>query len=67
MLYIYLIWAGGLIRAVVITEVLVGFCRFSLPVYSGMRLVHRCDVVAQGDGFHGLVDPAANALTNLWA
>lgn len=59
---LYLIWTGGLVGAVVIGEVLVGLCGLRLSVH--VRLVHRSDVVAQGDGFHGLVDAAADALTD---
>lgn len=64
--HIYLVRAGGLVCAVVIAEVLVGFSGLRLSVYAGVRLVDGRDVVAQGDGLHGLVDAAADTLTDLW-
>ncbi len=67
MSHIHLIGAGGLVGAVVIAEVLVGLGRLRLSVHAGVRLVDGRDVVAQGDGLHGLVDAAADALADFRA
>lgn len=62
----HLIWAGGLVCSVGVVEVLVGLCAlgFSAGAVS-MGLVDGCDIVAQCDGFHSLVDATAHALTHL--
>lgn len=65
--HVYLIGAGGLVGSVVITEVLVGLSRLRLSVHGGVRLIDRCDVVAQGDGLHSLVDATSDALADLRA
>lgn len=67
MSHIYLIGAGGLVGAVVVAEVLVGLSRLCLSIDAGVRLVDGRDVVAQGDGLHGLVDAAAHALAHFGA
>lgn len=59
----YLIGAGGLVGPVVVAKVLVRLRRLRFCV--SRRLVDGRDVVAQGDGFHGLVDATADALANL--
>lgn len=64
---IYLIGAGGLVGAVVIAEVLVGFSRLRLSIYVGVRLIDGCDIVAQGDGLHSLVDATADTLADFRA
>lgn len=61
---LYLIGTGGLVGAVVIAEVLVGLGRLGLSVDAGVGLVHRRDVMAQGDGFHSFVDATAHALAD---
>lgn len=61
----YLIRAGGLVGAVVITIVLVGFSGLCLSV--DVRLIDGRDVVAQGDGLHRLVDATADALADFGA
>lgn len=57
-----LVGAGGLVGAVLVAEVLVGFHGLCL---AGVRLIHGRDIVAQGDGLDGLVDTAADALAHL--
>lgn len=59
----YLIGAGGLVGPVVVAKVLVRLRRLRFCV--SRRLVDGRDIVAQGDGFHGLVDATADALANL--
>lgn len=61
----YLIRAGGLVGAVVITVVLVSFSGLRLSV--DVRLIDGRDVVAQGDGLHRLVDATADALADFGA
>lgn len=62
-----LIWAGGLVRAIVVAEVLVSFGRFRLSVHAGVRLIDRRDIVTQSDGLHGLVDATADTLADFRA
>lgn len=64
--HLYLVGTGGLVRAVVIAEVLVGFGGLGLSVDAGVRLVDGRDVVTQGDGLHSLVDATADALADFW-
>lgn len=65
--HIYLIRTGGLVGAVVITEVLVSFSRLRLSIYACMRLIDGRDIVTQGDGLYSLVDATADTLTDFGA
>lgn len=64
---VYLVGTGGLVGAVVIAEVLVGFGGLSLTVDGGVQLVDGRDVVAQGDGLHRLVDATADTFADFRA
>lgn len=62
----HLVWAGGLVCAVVVTVVLVSFGSLRFPVGAiDAGFVDRRDVVAQRDGLHRLVDAAAHTLAHL--
>ena len=59
-----LVRAGGLVGAVVITEILVRLGDLGLASCAA-GLVHGRHIVTQGDSLHGLMDPAAHAPPHL--
>ena len=59
-----LVGAGGLVGAVVVTEVLVRLGDLGLASRAA-GLVHGGHIVTQGDSLHGLVDPAAHTPPHL--